>query len=134
MHFLTPVTLFSREGIMDDRVSLIEHKGARILYVDYSGTCEEEFIETIEAFKNQLLKHPPGSVVTLNNVADTRITDEVRKKFKELAAQTKGISKGTATIGVTGFQKAIAILIKRDIYFADSLEEAKDWLAAQAKQ
>jgi flagellar motor switch protein FliG len=119
---------------MNDRMSWIEYKGARILYVDYSGLSEEEFIQAIEEFKDELLKQAPGSVVSLSNMGDTSITEEVRKKFKELAEQTQGISKGAAAIGVTGFKKALAALIKRDLCYADSLEEAKDWLAEQARK
>jgi hypothetical protein len=119
---------------MSDRVRWIEHKGAEILYVDYSGTSEEEYVETIEAFKNELLKCPPGSVVTLTNVADSTITEKVTEKFKELQEQTKGISKAGAAIGVTGFKRALAQLIKRDLHFARSMEEAKDWLAEQANK
>ena len=119
---------------MSDRLSWIEYKGAKILHVDYSGTSEEEFIQTIEEFKDELLKQTPGSVVTLTNMANTNITDEVRKKFRELAEQTRGISKGAAAIGITGFKKALAVLIKRDLHYADSLEEAKEWLAEQAKK
>jgi hypothetical protein len=119
---------------MSDRLSWIRYKGARILYVDYSGTSEEEFIQTIEAFKNELLKQTPGSVVTLSNMANTSITLKARDKFKELAEQTRGISKGAASIGTMGFKKALAALIKRELYYADSLEEAKEWLAEQAKK
>ena len=119
---------------MSDRLSWIEYKGARILYVDYSGTSEEEFIQTIEEFKDELLKQTPGSVVTLTNMANASITGEIREKLKELAEQTRGISKGAAALGVTGFKKALAALIKRDLYYADSLEEAKEWLAEQAKK
>jgi hypothetical protein len=69
---------------LSNRLSWIKYKGARILHVDYSGTSEEEFIQTIEEFKDELLKQTPGSVVTLTNMADARITDEVRKKFKAI--------------------------------------------------
>jgi hypothetical protein len=55
-------------------------------------------------------------------------------QFKELAEQTRGISKGAAAIGITGFKKALAVLIKRYLHYADSLEEAKEWLAEQAKK
>lgn len=106
---------------MSDRVSWIEYKGAKILYVDYSETSEEEFIKTIDEFKNELLKQTPGSVVTLTNITNAAITDAVRKKLKELAKQTKGMSKGAAAIGVTGFKKALAVLIKRDLYYTLSM-------------
>jgi hypothetical protein len=119
---------------MSDRVCWIEHRGARILYADYSGLSGKEYMKVIEEFKSELLKQSPGSVVTLSNVADSLVTDDVKDKFKELAEQTKGISKAAATIGVTGFKKAIAVLIRRDLYWANSLEEAKDWLAERAKE
>jgi hypothetical protein len=73
-------------------------------------------------------------VVTLTNIANVYITEAVSKKFKELAEQTRGISKGAASIGVAGFKKVLASLIKRDMYLASSLEEAKDWLAEQAEK
>jgi hypothetical protein len=117
---------------MNDRISWIEHKGARILYADYSGLDEHGQVQTIEAFKNELLKQAPGSVATLTNVKDTEITDKVKEKYKELAAETQGISKGTAAIGVTGFKKVLAGLIKRDMYWASDMEEAKEWLAERA--
>ena len=119
---------------MSDRVTWIEHKGARILYADYSGLSGEEYISVIEAFKNQLAQQTPGSVATLTNVTDSRVSEEVKDKFRELTEQTAGISKAAATIGVTGFKKAIAVLMRRDLYWADSLEEAKDWLADQMKE
>jgi flagellar motor switch protein FliG len=117
---------------MSDRVSWIEHKGVRILYADYSRLSEEEYIEVIEEFKNELLKQPPGSVATLTNVTDSTVTNKVKDKLKELSEQSKGISKGAAAIGVTGFKKAIATFIRKDLYWADSLEEAKEWLAEQS--
>jgi hypothetical protein len=119
---------------MSDRVSWIEYKGARILYGDYSGLSGQEVIEVINEFQDELLQQPPGSVVTLTNVANCLVTGEVKDRFKALAQQSKGISKGAATIGVTGFKKAIAVLLRTDLYYADSLEEAKEWLVEQAKK
>ena len=122
------------EASMSDRVSWIEYKGARILYGDYSGLSGQEAIEVIDEFQDELLKQPPGSVVTLTNVANCLVTGEVKDRFKALAQQSKGISKGAATIGVTGFKKAIAVLLRSDLYYADSLEEAQEWLVEQAKK
>ncbi len=116
---------------MNNRVRWIEHKEAKILYADYSGLSGEEYVRVIDKFKNELGKQPPGSVVTLSNVADSRVSIEVKDKFKELANQTKGISKAAATVGLTGFKRAIAVLIRKDLFWADSLEEARDWLAEQ---
>jgi len=117
---------------MSDRVSWIEHKGVRILYADYSGTSGEEFIEVVDEFESELSKQTPGSVVTLTNVANTVITNELRTRLRELTERTGGISKSAAAVGITGFKRAIAVLLRKDLHYADSLEEAKDWLAEQA--
>jgi hypothetical protein len=115
-------------------VRWIEYKGARILYADYSGLSEEEHLTVNEEFKSTLIKQPPGSVVTLTNVANTRTTEAVNEKYKELIEHTAKISKGAAAIGITGFKKALATLLKRDLYWANSLEDAKEWLAEQARK
>jgi hypothetical protein len=114
---------------MSDRVSWIEHKGVKILYADYSGTSEEEFVQVVDEFENELAKQTPGSVVTLTNVTNTVITNELRTRLRELTERTRGISRKAAAVGITGFKRAIAVLLRRDLYYATSLEEAKDWLA-----
>lgn len=113
---------------MSDRVSWIEHKGVKILYADYSGTSEEEFIKVVDEFENELAKQPPGSVVTLTNVTNTVITNKLRARLREMTERTGGISRKAAAVGITGFKRAIAVLLRRDLYYAVSLEEAKDWL------
>jgi hypothetical protein len=118
---------------MSERVYWIEYKGARILYADYSGLAGAEYIEVIDEFKKELARQATGSVVTLSNVTDSLVTSEVQDKFKELTEETAGISKAAATLGLTGFKKAIAVLLRRDMYWANSLEEAKEWLAERAK-
>jgi len=117
---------------MSERIRWMEHKGARILCADYSGLSGQEYLDLIQEFEDELLKQPPGSLVTLTDVTGTTITNEVRDRFKLLAERSAGISKGSATIGVTGFKRAIAVLIRKDLYYAASLEDAKEWLAEQA--
>ena len=118
---------------MSERVYWIEHKKVRILYADYSGLSGAAYIQVIDEFKNELARQLPGSVVTLTNVSNSQVSSEVKNKFKELTVQTAGISKAAATIGLTGFKKAIAALLKQDLYWSNSLEEAKEWLVEQAK-
>ena len=57
----------------------------------------------------------------------------MRGTDRALGEETQGISRNTAAIGYTGFQRAIGLLIRREIYDADTLEEAMDWLAEQAR-
>lgn len=113
---------------MNDRVYWLDHKGTRILYVDYSGTSDDEFIKVVDEFENELLKQAPGSVVTLTDVTNTVITNELRTRLREMAERTQGRSRKAAAVGITGFKRAIAVLLRKDLYYAKSLEEAKDWL------
>lgn len=117
---------------MSDRVSWIEHKGVKILYADYSGTSEDEFVKIVGEFEAVLAQQAPGSVVTLTNVTNTVVTNKVKARLKEMTERTGGISKAAAAVGITGFKRAIAILMRRDLHYALSMEEAKDWLAEQA--
>jgi hypothetical protein len=114
---------------MSDRVRWMEHKGTRILYVDYSGLSGEEFIQVVDEFEGELLQQTPGSVATLTDVTNTVITNELRSRLKEMAERTQGRSRKAAAVGITGFKRAIAVLLRKDLYYAGSLEEAKDWLA-----
>ena len=116
---------------MSDRVTWLEHKGTRILYVDYSGTSDDEFIKVVDEFESELLKQTPGSVVTLTNVTNTVITNELRARLKEMAERTQGRSRKAAAVGITGFKRAIAVLLRNDLYYAKSLEDAKDWLVEE---
>lgn len=113
---------------MSDRVKWIEYKGTKILYIDYSGLSKEEYVKVIEEAKDELLKQPPGSVVTLSDVSNSCITEKVRDKFKECEEQTRGISKAAAAAGATSVQRVMMRLARKDLFFANSLEEAKEWL------
>ena len=44
---------------------------------------------------------------------------------------TLGISRARATVGVKGIQKIIARAIKKGMYYAGSVDEAKEWLVNQ---
>ena len=97
---------------MSDRVSWIEHKGVKILYADYSGTSGQAFIDVVDEFESELAKQAPGSVVTLTNVTNTVITNELRARLRALTERTRGISRKAAAVGITGFKRAIAVLLR----------------------
>ncbi|MBN2532945.1 MAG: hypothetical protein JXB88_08640 [Spirochaetales bacterium] len=119
---------------MSDRIQWLEHKGKRILYVDYSGLfAGPEYLELIGEMEKEILKYmnKPGSIYTITNVAGSHVNDEVKKRFDAMVRNTMGISKARAIVGIMGIQKLIARAIKKDVYFAGSIEEAKDWLVTR---
>ena len=116
---------------MSDRIKWIEYKGAKILYADYSNLEEDEYVTEIDNFEKELIKNKPNSVLVITNTNNTYITSKINKRFKEMREKTKGISKASAVVGVTGVKKIIANAIRKDLYLARSIEDAKEWLIKQ---
>ena len=110
----------------------IEHKGKRILYVDFSGLKPHEILQAMDENQEEILRQPADStILTLTNMSGTRTTTEMNEKGKEIAAATQGRVKAAAVIGLSGIQKVIAMGV-RSIHTEDSMEDAKDWLVSQA--
>jgi len=120
---------------MSKYVQWIEYRGKKILVSNYSGLEEKEQIKAMEETKQELLKQPAGSqALTLTDVSKAPSTAATRDKAKDLEAaiKGKGFVSHAAIVGMSGWQKTMAQLIKPDAYFAKSIEDAKDWLVEQA--
>jgi hypothetical protein len=111
----------------------ITHKGKRILFVNGAGLSEAECLIAFEEMKQALLKEGTG-VLVLVDVSRLAMTRALVDKAKEATAATKAVGikdKPNAVVGLTGVQKAVAQLFGREIHFADSVEEAKEWLVKE---
>jgi hypothetical protein len=111
----------------------ITHKGKRILLVNGPGLSESQYMEAMEEMKQEILKEKDG-VMVLVNVTGIGMTKAVVDKSKEVDKATKeaGIPlRGNAVVGLTGLQKAVAQLFSRGVYYANTIEEAKEWLVRE---
>jgi hypothetical protein len=111
----------------------ITHKGKRILFVNGAGLSEAECLIAFEEMKQALLKEGTG-VLVLVDVSHLGMTRALVNKAKEATEATKAVGikdKPNAVVGLTGVQKAVAQLFGREIHFADSVEEAKEWLVKE---
>jgi hypothetical protein len=124
---------------MEKRVYWIEHKGKKILYVDYSGLRDEEaYLQVVDEFEREMLKQPAGlRFRTIVNVTDSVLTPRITQRNKEVAARSKarGIPDSpTALVGLTGLKMAVVQamqFLRPDLHPANSIEEAKEWLVQQ---
>ena len=117
----------------------IEHKGVRILLVNYAGLQdEEEYMQAIDEFEAETLSQPTGRkmrvlVDVTGSVLTPRITE--RNKEVEQKARESGIPDSpTALVGLSGFKMAVVqalAFFRPDLYIAESTEAAKDWLVKQ---
>lgn len=119
-----------------ERTHFIEHRGRRILVLDYSGIRDPaEGLREIEKSRAMVARQPPGSLLVLTYVKDARYNTEVVQALKEMVVHNRPYVKASAVVGLSGIQRAVyqtlLLFSKRVIRTFDDLEEAKDWLVAQ---
>ncbi len=121
------------ESVKTERIKWIDYKGKKILFSDMSNAQGDELLEATKEYRDKVLACPPGPILVLLDFTNAKMDKEavgiaydVEKQEKE-----KGIDKTAACIGMTGMKKVIVQGVKRDLHLANSLEEAKDWLATQ---
>jgi hypothetical protein len=122
-----------------DRTRFIEHRGKRILVLDYTnlGTDLEQLREEIERSKGVISGEPPGSVLIMTDVRGSRITPGAVKAMQELVKHNAPYVKWSAVVvGLTGVYltayRAIQALSRRKNLksFTDT-GDAQDWLISQ---
>ena len=110
----------------------VTHNEKRILVGRFTGLSDAVSLELIDQIEREILKHrqETPSVLFLTCGA-TSMNDQLIRRWREFAATTDGILKATAVEGLPFFVRAVAKLMKRDMYFAASEEDALDWLTRQ---
>lgn len=119
-----------------ERTRFVEHRGKRILILDYSGiTNPEEALREIEKSKEEVRQHPPKSLLILTNVRDARYNAAVLQAMKELAKHDEPYVKASAVVGMGGLHRiayqAVILFSKRNIQIFAEENAALDWLAQQ---
>jgi len=117
------------------RVQFLTHKGKKILYFDLSMCKIAEITAVVTEAKQAVSSQPPGSVLALTNVTETELSKDSSAIIKDFTAHNKPYIKASAVVGVEGLRKviynaAMAFSGRRISAFA-TLDQAKDWLAAQ---
>jgi len=118
------------------RAVFIEWEGRRILCCDYAGL--EDHAEAHDAFdqvRRAVAGEPPGTVLTLSDVRASRIDRTTQRNLMELTVQNRPFVKAAAVVGLTPEQRRdlddVQRVSQREFMVFDTLEAARDWLAAQ---
>jgi hypothetical protein len=117
------------------RVSFIEHKGKRILMVDFSH-AELELVKAAAAeYLHVLAAQPANSTLSLIAVEGIPFSPEAVKVGSELTELGQPYSLRTAISGVTGFRSfMLQTIIKatnRPAALFKERSEALEWLIAE---
>jgi hypothetical protein len=120
---------------MPPRVQWIEHQGQPILYSNYAGLGEAEYLQAMDETQRALLSRPAGSkALTITDVSHSHPSRAILAKANEMAAAARaaGITTVDAVVGIGRLQRPIAQAVRREIHFAGSLDDAERWLVTQA--
>lgn len=89
-----------------ERTRFVEHRGTRILVLDYSGARDpEDTIRGIEHSKSVVAQQPPKSLLILTNVKDARYNADVLQALEELAKHDEPYVKASAVVGMSGLHR-----------------------------
>ena len=118
-----------------ERIQFIEHKGRKLLYLNFANCAPDEILATVVKAKATIASQPRESVYTLTDVTNAGFNSKVSEALKEFVIHNKPYVKAAGVVGVTGLRQiiynAVMKLSGRKLTAFDTMAEAKDWLAQQ---
>ena len=120
-----------------DRIRFIEHRGHRILVLDYSEIRDPaQALAAIEAGRRMVATQPPRSLLLMTIVRGARYNADVLQAMKNLAAHNAPFVKASAIVGLSALHRAayrtVLLFTRRSIPAYETEQEAMDWLVDQA--
>lgn len=118
---------------MDDRIHFVEHKGKRVLLLDFSHATAHQMQLLLEYTRVTVAKQGRESVIILADFEDAEIDHAVAMKIKEVLALDRPFVKKAAWVGAEriphAFMENFQTFSRREIVTFKTREEALDWLA-----
>jgi hypothetical protein len=122
-----------------DRTRFIDHRGQRILFLDYTslGTDADELRTEITRTKEMIVTQPPASVLALTDVRGSRITPANVRAVQDLVqfnapfVRWSAVVVGLTGVYLTGFRAIQALSRRRNMSAFNDLFEAKEWLVSR---
>ena len=121
-----------------ERVRFITHKGKQVLLLDYHGLHDEaEALAMVEERKRIVTSQPKRSVLTVADVAGSKLTKNVLSKIKEANVYDLPYVRRAALVGVDQRQEKKVEAVETFSHhhherFA-TLAEALDWIVEEEK-
>lgn len=116
-------------------VSIITHKGKKILYTDFSNIRDSKVTYAMVDESDKMYQEYGNNVRHLLNFENAAVSPEFFEKSKQLGKKNVSKCLKDAFVGITPVKQ---ILLKGYLLFTggnrtarvfNSIEEAKDWLA-----
>ena len=119
-----------------ERVQFIQHKGRKILHLNFAECKSPEVLQVIEQAKFTIKSQPLQSVYMLTDVTNAAFNSAVSDSMKDFVLHNKPYVVASAVVGVTGLKQiifnAVMKLSGRKLTAIETIDAAKDWLASHA--
>ena len=120
---------------MDDRIHFVEHKGKRILLIDFSHADAHQMQLLLEQVRLTVAQHAHESLLTLGDFTGAEVDKTVATRMKEVLTLDRPFVKKTAWFGTEEIPHALLdgfhLFSRRDISTFKTREEAMDWLVQE---
>jgi hypothetical protein len=121
-----------------ERASFIEHRGSKILLIDFRDLDAKQLLEVVERARALVTAQPRDSVLTLADFGGSSIDRDVATRIKEVLVFDRPYVKRSAWVGVEDLPKAFyesfRMFSRRDFPTFRTREEAMDWLVSEAPE
>ncbi len=123
--------------MIPSRARFIEHRGARILLLDFAQAVDTtDSLQHIAEAKAFVATHAPGSLLVVTDITGSRFNREIVDAMVDLVRSNTAYVRAGAVVGLTGltrvFYVTVSMVSGRRVPAFGTLEEAKDYLAGQA--
>jgi hypothetical protein len=121
---------------ISERVRWITHKEEQILFSNFSSLGEEQYLKEMEettAMLRRAVEKKPLYLLALTDVTNTTTTAKITEKSEACRMLLEGVTASTAIVGLTETKRGIARIVSPDLRAFEDPEQAKDWLASQAR-
>jgi pyruvate kinase len=120
---------------MEERIRFIEHKGKKILQLDFSHATAPQMISLLEKVRATVTKQEPKSVLVLADYQGAEIDHAVAMKIKEVLTLDRPYVKKAAWINSEHIPHALMenfhFFSQRETVTFKTREAALDWLAKE---
>lgn len=121
---------------MTERVQWTHHKGKDILIITMKDANEEQFDATMDQLVVEFKKRKDDNktilvVFDLRDMACSFNRDRLKKGKEAGELANTYAPRKAALVGFGSIQRMIVNALRRDDYFASSMEDAKEWLVKQ---
>jgi hypothetical protein len=125
----------SAGDLVEERLRFLKHKGHAIFVIDFSHCTAKEMLLLLEQIKEIVVRHEPGSMLTLADFTGAEIDKAVATRMKEVLARDRPYVKRSAWVGTESlphvFYENIKSFSQREFPLFKTRHEAMEWLATE---